>query len=347
RRTDLLAEHAYCRPQRVPLGFVEAQHRARNSEVGGRVAQRSLIDRALGGVQQPARRQDLLEGDVAEASADDDTDAPEAEVGQEVGEGIGRGGLRGLEPGRDHLLPVLRQRLLRGVVREHRPAGWVQLQTPSVSHLRAARRSNWWRPTPSASSGPRTSAAVGGSGCGSTGRSTGTRSRPSVRTPTGRSPRSDSLPRSTRRADDPGSRYWNRTEMLSRRAMRRMASPNRPATETTSTLEERASGWVSTLSVMKRRSIGLRSSRSLAWPARRPWLTAAHTDAAPRSTRMRAASMIVPAEIVKSSTMSALRPSTDPISSRISADSVWSARRLSAIAVGACRRFAQARAFLA
>ncbi len=48
-------------------------------------------------------------------------------------------------------------------------------------------------------------------------------------------------------------RYVKSTEMLSRWAMRRMASPNSPATETTSTLADNATGWVSTLSVMNRR----------------------------------------------------------------------------------------------
>ena len=68
---------------------------------------------------------------------------------------------------------------------------------------------------------------------------------------------------------------------------------------------------------------------------------------APRSISTLAASISVPAEIVKSSTISAVRPATEPISSTISADSVWSTRRLSAIAVGACSRLAHCRAFLA
>jgi hypothetical protein len=43
----------------------------------------------------------------------------------------------------------------------------------------------------------------------------------------------------------------NRSETLSRRKILRMASPKSPATEITSTLADRATGWVSTLSVMK------------------------------------------------------------------------------------------------
>ena len=53
--------------------------------------------------------------------------------------------------------------------------------------------------------------------------------------------------------------------MLSRRAMRRMASPNRLGHGDHLDLRPDSSvGWVSTLSVMKSRSIGLASSRSLA-----------------------------------------------------------------------------------
>jgi MFS family permease len=62
-------------------------------------------------------------------------------------------------------------------------------------------------------------------------------------------------------------RYSKSTEMLSRRAMRRIASPKSPATETTSTFSDRPLGWVSTLSVMNNRSIGLASRRSLAGPS--------------------------------------------------------------------------------
>ena len=47
--------------------------------------------------------------------------------------------------------------------------------------------------------------------------------------------------------------HVKRTETLSRCAMRRMASPNSPATETTSTLAGSAAGCVSTLSVMNSR----------------------------------------------------------------------------------------------
>ena len=66
-----------------------------------------------------------------------------------------------------------------------------------------------------------------------------------------------------------------RTETLSRLAIRRMASPSRPATDTTSTFGESSTGWVSTLSVMNSRSIGLPSIRSMAGPASSPWVTAA------------------------------------------------------------------------
>ena len=45
-----------------------------------------------------------------------------------------------------------------------------------------------------------------------------------------------------------------------------MASANRPATDTTSTLSDSLAGWVSTLSVVNRRSMGLSSRRSLARP---------------------------------------------------------------------------------
>ena len=51
--------------------------------------------------------------------------------------------------------------------------------------------------------------------------------------------------------------------------------------------------------------------------------------------------------MVKSSTISAVRPSTSPIRSTTSADSAWSARSLSAIASGALSRRAYRRAFLA
>jgi hypothetical protein len=57
--------------------------------------------------------------------------------------------------------------------------------------------------------------------------------------------------------------------------------------------------------------------------------------------------MRVPALMVKSSTISAVHPSTVPISSTTSADSVWSTRRLSAIAVGLCSRLAHSLAFFA
>ena len=50
--------------------------------------------------------------------------------------------------------------------------------------------------------------------------------------------------------------YWNRTETLSRAAMRRIASANSPADETTSTLADRPAGWVSTLSVVNSRGSG-------------------------------------------------------------------------------------------
>jgi hypothetical protein len=46
--------------------------------------------------------------------------------------------------------------------------------------------------------------------------------------------------------------------------MRRIASANSPAIETTSTLADRPAGWVSTLSVVYSRRIGLASSRSFA-----------------------------------------------------------------------------------
>ena len=60
------------------------------------------------------------------------------------------------------------------------------------------------------------------------------------------------------------------TEMLSRLAILRMASPRSPATETISTFAESSTGWVSTLSVMNSRSIGLLSIRSTASPASSP-----------------------------------------------------------------------------
>src|SRR6188472_1815225 len=69
--------------------------------------------------------------------------------------------------------------------------------------------------------------------------------------------------------------------MLSRLAIRRIASANIAATDTTSIFGDRAIGWVSTLSVMYSRSIGLASSRSHAGPASTPWLTAANTRSAP------------------------------------------------------------------
>jgi hypothetical protein len=70
--------------------------------------------------------------------------------------------------------------------------------------------------------------------------------------------------------------------MLSRRAILRIASPSSPATEISSILGDSSTGWVSTLSVMKSRSIGLSSIRPMAGPASRPWVTAACTDVAPR-----------------------------------------------------------------
>ena len=57
--------------------------------------------------------------------------------------------------------------------------------------------------------------------------------------------------------------------------MRRIASPKSAATEMTSTLSGSATGWVSTVSVMNRRSIGLSASRSTAVSVSRPWLTIA------------------------------------------------------------------------
>ena len=70
-------------------------------------------------------------------------------------------------------------------------------------------------------------------------------------------------------------RHVNSVETLSRLAIRRMASPMRPAMDTTSTFGESSTGWVSTLSVMNRRVMGLASIRSMAGPASNPWLTAA------------------------------------------------------------------------
>jgi hypothetical protein len=63
--------------------------------------------------------------------------------------------------------------------------------------------------------------------------------------------------------------------MLSPPAMRRMASPKRPATEITSTLSGSGSGWVSTVSVMNSVLIGLARSRSAAGGASSPWVTPA------------------------------------------------------------------------
>jgi hypothetical protein len=48
--------------------------------------------------------------------------------------------------------------------------------------------------------------------------------------------------------------------------MRRIASANSPATEMTSTLADRPTGCVSTLSVVNNRRIGLASNRSFAGP---------------------------------------------------------------------------------
>lgn len=56
--------------------------------------------------------------------------------------------------------------------------------------------------------------------------------------------------------------YENGTEMLSRLAMRRIASAKSSATDTTSTLSDSFAGWVSTLSVVKRHSMWLSLNRS-------------------------------------------------------------------------------------
>src|SRR5439155_154311 len=81
-------------------------------------------------------------------------------------------------------------------------------------------------------------------------------------------------------------------------------------------------------------SMGESSMRAVLPPANTPCDTAACTDDAPRSVNMRAASVSVPAEMVKSSTSRAVRPSTSPMISITSARSEWSVRRLSAMASG-------------
>ena len=69
--------------------------------------------------------------------------------------------------------------------------------------------------------------------------------------------------------------------MLSRLWMRRIASPNSGATETTSTFGEGATGCVSIESVTRRLWIGLRSSRSIEPSLKTPWDTAAYTPFTP------------------------------------------------------------------
>ena len=82
--------------------------------------------------------------------------------------------------------------------------------------------------------------------------------------------------------------------MLSRAWMRRIASAKSAATETICTLGLSGKGWVSTVSVTITCSIGLSVRRSAAWPEKSPWVAAAQTELAPRSTSASAASISVP-----------------------------------------------------
>src|SRR6266498_4799145 len=68
--------------------------------------------------------------------------------------------------------------------------------------------------------------------------------------------------------------------MLSRWWIRRIASANSGAAETTRTLGESRTGWVSTVSVVISSRIGLASRRRIDPSAKTPWLTAAITDRA-------------------------------------------------------------------
>ena len=84
---------------------------------------------------------------------------------------------------------------------------------------------------------------------------------------------------------------------------------------------------------------GLFSIRSIAWPESTGWEQEASTSRAPAALIASATLVSVPAVSTMSSTISAVRPSTSPITWCTSATFGWS-RRLSTIASGVSRRFA-------
>ena len=93
-RSRGLGEAADPVPVGVRRGLGERHPRGRDAEPRSRLHERILEQLGLGGVEQPARRQDPLEGDAPHAPADDEADVGGAVAVDGVGEQR-RGGVRG------------------------------------------------------------------------------------------------------------------------------------------------------------------------------------------------------------------------------------------------------------